>query len=123
VLLWLLCCVAALAELSGCQSHQIGNPTPADLLKADPAADIFLWQGIVCENATDIPWVSDWVKQHGLEDKSYVGQIERTGVQRWWRDADATKLPVGTPIYELSSGLMAAVTAEATTVYLRLIEG
>ncbi|WP_077706733.1 MULTISPECIES: hypothetical protein [Bacillaceae] len=77
--------------------NDIGNPTAEQILLENKDADIFVLNGIVYTNAEDIEWVNEEELTLGEE----VGEIKKqTNDSDAFEDYTATKLTVGTKIYE-----------------------
>lgn len=88
----------ALTILSSCSltAHSTRNPTAKEVLKQTPDADIFQFDGIVYQNASEIDWVRELQPVAGAK----VGAITKTYRNgSAFRDGTATKLPAGTDIY------------------------
>jgi len=117
--------------LSGCVNQQVptqvqhttNNPTPLEVLKEHPNADIFLFKGVVYRNAEDI----DWVKKLDLKQGEQLGEItavykDNVEFKQWM----ATKLPVGTKLYktDTAKGPFILVQTDTELVpYLGVVEG
>lgn len=99
-----------------------GNPTVADILLENTDADIFLLNGIVYKNAVDVAWVNEEELTLGKE----VAVIKKqTNDAEEFTDGVATKLNVGTEIYESigNGNIYIAVVKGEQIRYLGLIEG
>lgn len=78
------------------EEETIGNPTVVDVLGKDQGADIFLFNGIVFQNAKNVEWVSKIEFSLGEE----VGEIKKQTLKpEEFEESAATKLPAGTKIY------------------------
>jgi len=80
--------VVTILALVGCTSTR--NPTPADFA----GHDFFVYRNVVYLNMSDT-----WFNCADFEKAEFIGEIRRTGVERRFRDFDATVLPIGTRIY------------------------
>lgn len=121
--------------LAGCQFHEQGasktsnetfttrNPAAEDILSQRPDADFFQWNGIVYVNANHL----EWVLQAELTIGPFVGNITKQYKEGLaFEDEMATKLPVGTEIYEPAetNGPILFVKFHGKAIpYLGLIEG
>jgi len=124
---FLLACVclvlaACSIESEGVGEKDMGNPKAKEILSNNQDADIFMYQGIVYSNAEDI----EWVQEIDLTKGEKVKEIEEVyqGEGNFPENA-ATKLPVGTHIYESQNSgplLIAEVDGELKP-YLGKIEG
>lgn len=98
------------------------NPTPKEMLKENPEADIFLYRDAVALNAKEI----DWVKNLKLTKGEVIGQIVyeyKKGEK--FKQGMATKLPIGSKVYkakERSEVLLVEVDGKFIR-YLLVIEG
>ncbi|MFZ3591857.1 hypothetical protein ACOI1C_22260 [Bacillus sp. DJP31] len=100
---------------------QQGNPTPMDVLKSNPKADIFLFEGLVYRNASDL----DWVTERDISKGKLVGEIQRVSTKKF-KNGTATKLPVGAKIYlsiESSEDILIVEYKDKEILYLGLYEG
>ncbi|WP_135557626.1 hypothetical protein [Paenibacillus cymbidii] len=84
--------------LSACSptANSTHNPTAKEVLKAMPDADIFQFDGIVYQNASEVDWVRELQPAAG-EKVGAITKTHRKGSS--FRNGSATKLPVGTEIY------------------------
>lgn len=79
------------------ENDYIGKPTAKDILTNNEDADIFMLNGIVYSNAEEIEWVAKQELTLGKE----IGKIKRQSKEgSEFENYTATKLPVGTIIYE-----------------------
>lgn len=77
--------------------EEIGNPTAEDILAENPDADIFMFNDVIYTNADNI----DWVNEQELTLGNEVAEItQQTTDSEKFKNGTATKLPVGTKIYE-----------------------
>ncbi|SFL58744.1 hypothetical protein SAMN04487943_102339 [Gracilibacillus orientalis] len=100
----------------------IGNPTAEEILTKNENADIFVLNGIVYSNAEDLEWVNEKELTLGEE----VGEIkEQTNNSDEFENFTATKLTVGTKIYEPveKSGIYIVKVNDKEIRYLGLREG
>ncbi|GAA0336184.1 hypothetical protein GCM10008967_28210 [Bacillus carboniphilus] len=103
--------------------EQEGNPTAEEILSKIKNADIFEYKRIIYKNAEEV----EWVQELDLELGKVVTEItEQSQNGKGFTSGVATKLPVGTKIYEPSGGkglvLIAVVYGEEIR-YLGLVEG
>lgn len=113
--------------LSGCQDAEAtynkfdtGNPAAADFLDNDPHADIFEYGGIIYVNAKQI----DWVMEENIKTKRFIGEIAQTTTKaKAFHSLTASKLPVGTKVYETNSPIMIAKVDGKEYRYLGMREG
>lgn len=77
--------------------EEIGNPTAEEVLAENPDADIFMFNNVIYTNAEKI----DWVNEQELTLGNEVAEItKQTTDSEKFENGTATKLPVGTKIYE-----------------------
>lgn len=98
------------------------NPTPKEILKENPDADIFLYRDTVAVNAKDI----DWVKNLKLTKGEEIGQIiykYKKGEK--FKQGMATKLPIGSKVYKAEERIeVLLVEVDGKFIrYLLAIEG
>ncbi|MEW9674487.1 hypothetical protein [Ammoniphilus sp. 3BR4] len=102
---------------------KIENPTAEEILSTNRNADIFVVEGVVYSNADNV----DWVKELDLNIGEEVIQItKQTNNGKEFENGTATKLPVGTKIYnsvEKHGPIYIAVVNGKEVRYLGLIEG
>jgi hypothetical protein len=99
-----------------------GNPTVEEILQNNKDADIFMLNGVVYTNAEDIEWVN--AKKLTLGEE-VVEISKQTTDSNKIENGTATKLPVGTKIYEpLEKGDIYIAVVEGKEIrYLGLREG
>jgi hypothetical protein len=98
----------------------IGNPTAEEILSNNKDADIILINGIVYRNAEDIEWVNDLELTKGEE----VGEVKKqTREASAFENYTASKLPVGTKIYESKRDILIVIVHDREIRYLGLREG
>ncbi len=85
--------------LVGCatNTNTSKRDSPEMILKDNPNSDFFIMNSTVYINALDI----EWIKEIPLKEGIVLGKINNTGVKNNFKDWDATKLDIGTVIYEL----------------------
>ena len=109
--------------LIACNSSNLGNPTPKEILSGNKNADIFVVEGIVYVNAENIEWVTELELFKGEK----IGEIKnQTDNRKKYKDFTASKLPIGTEIYELveKNGAIYIIELDGKVIpYLGLIEG
>ncbi|MFJ8236056.1 hypothetical protein ACIQ34_09955 [Ureibacillus sp. NPDC094379] len=97
-----------------------GNPTAHEILKNDPKADIFQWNGTIYQ--TNIYWVNELV----LSEGDFVGVINyHTSNPNNFKDSSANVLPIGTEIYKVNERndiLLTKYNGELK-YYYQLVEG
>ncbi|MDF9841862.1 MULTISPECIES: hypothetical protein [unclassified Paenibacillus] len=110
--------------LSGCSlntgSNTTGNPTANDVLNADPAANIFMYQDIIYSAGID------WVNELPLsKDKEITEVIEQQKDGRKFKNGTANKLEPGTKIFSAKerNDIIIAETADGEVRFYSLIEG
>ena len=104
------------------QSQATHNPTPEEILKNNPNADMLLLRDIVYTNAEDI----EWVQQENIGSLQKVGEIGSIYPGSGpFENEMSTKLAPGTPIFESAgSGLILVVKVDGKEIrYLGLVEG
>ncbi|MBP1933187.1 hypothetical protein [Ammoniphilus resinae] len=127
--------ILCLAILGGCNQPEKNNagdfaeriethnPTAEETLAQNPDADIFELNGVVYSNASDIEWVQTTELTTGKNIGTITKQYKDGLV---FEDQMATKLPIGTEIYEplKGSGPILIVKLNGKEIrYLGLIEG
>lgn len=125
----LLLIIFSLIILVACNSSNIektstiANPTPKEILSDDKSADIFIVEGSVYMNAEDI----DWIMEEELFKGEKVGEIKhQTNDSEKFNDFTASKLPIGTEVYEPvdNHGPIYIIELNGEVIpYLGLIEG
>ncbi|MBU9721378.1 MULTISPECIES: hypothetical protein [Bacillaceae] len=122
-LLFLVCFVLLAAA---CGSGAIENPTSKEILENNPDADIFVYDGIVFSNASDLPY---YQLDHS-EKGNVLGEIkETTDKSKRFKDFTSTVLPIGTPLYSTteeqtdSHFTIIATVDEVDILYIALLEG
>lgn len=118
-----------LVILSGCGQTQntklntevksVENPTPQDFLKKENA-DIFVLDGIVFSNATNVKWVEELEYTLGEEIGEIIKQSDKADE---FTNGTANKLPVGTKIYETDTQIYIAIADGKEIPYLKMVEG
>ncbi|WP_407272471.1 hypothetical protein [Radiobacillus sp. PE A8.2] len=97
VLLSSIVLVACNNQTNGINESDIGNPTVKEILTKNNDADIFVLNGVVYSNAEDIEWVNEMELTLGKD----IGEIKKqTQESDEFENFTASKLPVGTKIYE-----------------------
>ena len=107
--------------ITGCNAVKTtSNPTPEQVYSNDNNVDMFVYEDIVCINATDV----DWVKSGTFDKGDMLGEIRDSGTTSDFDNWDATVLPVGTEIYESDdSQILLASLGEHLIPYLKWVEG
>jgi hypothetical protein len=117
--------------VSGCNNQvnensiveEIGNPTAEDILAENPDADIFMVNDVIYKNAEKIEWINE---QELTLDNEVAEITKQTTDSEKFENGTATKLPVGTKIYELvaQTGDVYGVVIDGEEIYyLGLREG
>lgn len=112
--------------LSGCNGLNLpgnafnGNPSAEDILAENPDADIFVMDDYVFSNAEHV----EWVKQQEYELGEQVGEITKQTSDSWrFKEGTASKLPIGTKIFETNAPFYIAVVDGEEKAYIQLVEG
>ncbi|WP_243299963.1 hypothetical protein [Bacillus litorisediminis] len=126
---WLPVILFFLLILGACNEEEIffienqGNPTAEEILSKNKNADIFEYERIIYKNAEEVEWVQDLELEIGKE----VTQITKQSQDgKGFTSGTATKLPVGTIIYEPleKQGLVLIAVVDGQQIrYLGLVEG
>ncbi|MFJ7971508.1 hypothetical protein [Psychrobacillus sp. NPDC096389] len=96
------------------------NPDAEEVLRLDPNADFFQWEGLIYQ--TNI----DWVNEIELTKHELVGEIEEMyDKSNYFRDGMANKLPIGTKIFSTKErkDILLVEDEGKTKKYLALVEG
>ncbi|HET7628563.1 MAG TPA: hypothetical protein VFK44_09270 [Bacillales bacterium] len=123
--------ILAVLLFSGCSERPAGsnqtqsthNPTAQEILSENPGADLIQVKGIVYKNASDIDGVKNKHWTVGKKVDTVTGHLEKG---ESFADGMATKLPIGTSIYEPNekSGPILIVVVHGNLVpYLGMVEG
>jgi len=124
LILFLLLALVACSG-NGEEQHSTHNPTPEEILSEDKDADIFVEGDLVYTNAEDI----DWVNEEELTTGEEIGEIkQQSDDSEEFEDFTATKLPVGTKIYEpeedgIGGPIYIVKKDDEEIRYLGLVEG
>lgn len=112
--------------LAGCSKNQIemssvnDNPTAQEMLSLNHDADIFISDEYVFSNAENL----DWIRKHEYELGEQIGEIQKqTADYRLFKEWTASKLPVGTKIFETNAPFYIAVVKGQEIPYIKLVEG
>ncbi|MGP4108496.1 hypothetical protein [Virgibacillus sp. L01] len=103
--------------------NDIGNPDAKQLLAANKDADIFSTIDVVYKNAENVSWVNEL--DLSLGDK-YFEIIKQSTTPEEFESGTASKLPVGTKIYnpaKENGPILIAVVEDEKIPYLGVIEG
>lgn len=111
--------------LSGCTDAKTEvtvskHPDAEEVLRLDPNADFFQWEGLIYQ--TNI----DWVNEIELTKYESVGEIEEMyDKNNYFRDGMANKLPIGTKIFSTKErkDILLVEDEGKTKKYLALVEG
>lgn len=72
------------------------NPSAEEILKLDPEADIFQFNGVIYQTGID------WVEELTLTKGEQVGEIKtKNGTDTNFEDEMSNKLPVGAKVFRL----------------------
>ena len=93
VFIWII----LILPLSACSKSTAENASPETLYKHDKSIDLLVYNNIAYVNATDI----DWAKELELTGDEILGEIQRTGIKKKFKDFDATVLAEGTEVYSV----------------------
>ena len=112
--------------LVGCGVADGGRVTASDLLKQNPDADIFQFEGRIFSNVTELEWVKQ--KTSSFTKYDLLGEIKYQSTKRFgFKDLQATKLPVGTKFYSTSEegygGFLIVELDGEEYFYLEMLEG
>lgn len=112
---------AFLYLFAGCSTTSSSKLSPETLLKDKPDADFFIMNSTIYVNALDI----EWIKEIPLNEGIVLGKINNTGVKNNFKDWDATKLDIGTVIYELEGRKdIVLINIDGKYIpYLKYVEG
>jgi len=112
--------------ISGCNGLNlpgdaiIGSPSAEDILTDNPDADIFVMDGYVFSNAEHV----EWAKQQEYVLGEQVGEITKQTSDSWrFEDGAASKLPIGTKIFETNAPFYIALVDGEEIAYIKLVEG
>lgn len=106
------------------ETETITHPTVEEVLTEHPDADLFVYNDIVYIKAEDIEWVNELELQPKTEEEFIIK--DQTKSIHKLTDKTATKLPVGTHIYEPLEQYVPvyiAVVNGKGMRYLGLVEG
>ncbi|WJH33746.1 hypothetical protein N6H14_27640 [Paenibacillus sp. CC-CFT747] len=99
------------------------NPTAEEVLDQSPDADLIQFNGLVYLNAREV----EWVQQAELTIGSMVGTIAKRYRSSFpFEEGMATKLPIGTELYESRErgGSILIVKFNGKQIrYLKMVEG
>jgi hypothetical protein len=101
----------------------VGNPIAEEILSKNKDADIFVYGGRVYQNAEDIDWINSLDLKKGQEVTKITAQTLNA---KEFENGTATKLPIGTKIYEpvkKQGPILIAVVNGKEVRYLGLVEG
>ncbi|MFC6041385.1 hypothetical protein ACFPYN_18420 [Paenisporosarcina macmurdoensis] len=113
--------------ITGCGVADGGKVTAKDVLKRNPEADIFQYNGFIYNNMTEVEWFEqekDKYTKHSLLD-----EIEKQSSSSYgFKDLTTTKLPVGTKIYSTNEnendlGILIVEYEGKDLYYMQLLEG
>jgi len=87
--------------LLGCGVADGGKVTANDVLKQNPDADIFQYNGLIYSNVSDLEWFEE--KMELFSKQKLLTEIEKQAKSSFgFKNLTATKLPIGTKIYSTS---------------------
>jgi hypothetical protein len=112
--------------ISGCSKGEFqmsavnDNPTAKDIMTLNHDADIFISDGYVFSNAENLAWIRD----QGYELGEQIGEIKKqTAIYQRFKEWTASKLPVGTKIFETNAPFYIAIVNGKEIPYIKLVEG
>lgn len=84
--------------LVGCDGG--GKISAKEVLKGNPSADIFQYNGYIYNNVTELEWFGKEIEKEKLVKQNVLGEIKKQSTSgSGFKDYTATKLPEGTKIY------------------------
>lgn len=97
------------------------NSSPEMLYKNNNSIDFLVYQDTAFVNASD----SDWIQELELPPEKELGVIQRTNIQKNYKDFDATKLAEGTKIYSVKArkDILLVLINEEYIPYYQYVEG
>lgn len=119
LILTFLIIIALLIKIANMSTKN--NASPEVLYKNDKAIDFFVYQNTAYVNASTI----DWIHELKLTPEKQLGVIQRTNIKRNYKDFDATKLVVGTIIYNVydRKDILLVLIHDQYIPYYQYIEG
>jgi hypothetical protein len=98
------------------------NPKAKEILKLDPSADFFQWNGVIYK--TNIDWVDELIETKG-EKVGEITEVTPTPENVIYKNGMSNKLPVGTEIYSVAgrSDIVIAEYEGKLKMYLAIVEG
>lgn len=110
-----------LSNMNKTEVSVITNPDAEEILKSDPKADIFQFDGVIYQTGID------WVEELTLTKNKQVGEIKtRNDTDTNFEDGMANKLPIGAKIYstkEKEDPILLVESEGRILKYYALIEG
>lgn len=112
--------------LSGCSADG-GKVTAKDVLKQNPDADIFQYDGFIYSNISELEWFEEEKEEYSKH--KVVGEIVKQSTSRFgFNDWTASKLDVGTKVYTTSEnendlGILLVEKEGENLYYMKLLEG
>jgi hypothetical protein len=113
--------------ITGCGVADGGKVTVKDVLKQNPEADIFQYNGFIYYNMTEVEWFEK--EKEKYTKHSLLGEIIKQSTSSYgFKDLSATKLLVGTKIYSTSEnendlGILIVEYEGKDLYYMQLLEG
>ena len=104
------------------EKHTIGSTTALEILTKDSEADIFQYNGLIYSHAATADWAQEINHKKGRQISEIINQ---TTASDEFRNGTASKLPVGTKIYQIPGEGLALLTIEKNgkiIIYIALIE-
>lgn len=97
------------------------NASPEMLYKKNSSIDFLVYQDTAFVNAADI----DWIQELKLTPDEELGIIQRTNIQKNYRDYDATILVEGTKIYSVKDrkDILLVLIDKEYIPYYQYVEG
>ena len=122
---WLVTALAAAILVLACMLA-VGNASPnaaspEKLYRNNSEIDLFVYKDTAYVYAADV----DWVKELEWTPDVCVGEIQRTGITKRFRNFDATKLHEGTELYSAKErpDFLIACLEHENIPYRRYAEG
>lgn len=96
------------------------NAAPKNLYHSDPEIDMIIYKDTAYVNAAKL----DWIQEEDLTEVTLLGTVERTAVEKGFRDFDATKVSIGTEIFSTAREDIIVIFLDGIPVpYYRYVEG